>query len=78
EFKFSGFINVVAPKGPGSTGQPDTKTEILTRPELSLDVGSLFGGKKNFIEVGVAYEYWLNKFGNDNALQVGSIAGTPM
>lgn len=78
EFKFSGFFNVVAPKGVGSSGQPETKTEILTRPELSLDVGSLFGGKKNFLEVGVAYEYWLNKFGNDNATVPGALARTPM
>lgn len=78
DFKFSGFFNIVAPKGPGATGLSETKTEILTRPEISLDVGSLFGGKKNFVEVGVAYEYWLNKFGNDNALLVGSIARTPM
>lgn len=78
DLKFGGFFNVVAPKGPGATGLAQTKTEILTRPELSLDVGSLFGGKKNFMEVGIAYEYWLNKFGNDNALLVGSIARTPM
>jgi hypothetical protein len=70
--KFNGFFNVVAPKGYG------TVTEVLTRPEIVLDVGSLTGHRKNFIEVGFAYEYWLNKFGNDHDVLPGSLANTPM
>jgi hypothetical protein len=70
--KYNGFFNVVAPKGFG------TVTEVLTRSELVVDVGSLIGHRKNFIEAGVAYEYWLNKFGNDNSTTVGALARTPM
>lgn len=74
---FGGFFNVVAPKGKDGFNA-ETKTEILTRPELMLDIGELMTGKKNVVEVGLGYEYWLNKFGNDNATTVGSLARTPM
>jgi hypothetical protein len=73
---FNGFFNVVAPKGKDGFGN-ETKTEVLTRPELMLDVGE-FWGKKDLIDVGFAYEYWLNKFGNDHNTVVGSLANTPM
>lgn len=76
-WRFSGFFNVVAPKGKDGFGA-QTKTEVLTRPELMLDVGELAFGRKNFVEVGFAYEYWFNKFGNDNAAINGAIANTPM
>jgi hypothetical protein len=73
---FNGFFNVVAPKGKDGFGN-ETKTEVLTRPELMLDVGE-FWDKKDLIDVGFAYEYWLNKFGNDHNTVVGSLANTPM
>jgi hypothetical protein len=75
-FKFTGFLNVVAPKGEDGFGAK-TKTEVLTRPELLLDVGA-FWGKPNFVEAGVGYEYWLNKFGNDHKHDSGALAHTPM
>lgn len=74
--KFNGFFNVVAPKGKDGFGS-ETKTEILTRPELVLDVGALWG-RANFLEAGFAYEYWLNKFGNDHKADPGALANTPM
>jgi hypothetical protein len=74
--KFNGFFNVVAPKGRDGFGA-QTKTEVLTRPELVVDVSEIFH-RKNFMEVGVAYEYWLNKFGNDHDNVVGALANTPM
>ncbi len=76
-FKFSGFLNVVTPKGKDGFGA-EMKTEVLTRPELTLDVGEFMFAKKNFVEVGFAYEYWLNKFGNDHDTVPGSLAKTPM
>jgi hypothetical protein len=75
--KFNGFFNFVSPKGKDGFGN-DTKFEILTRPELMFDIGQLAGGPKNKFELGVAYEYWLNKFGNDNRTNVGALARTPM
>jgi hypothetical protein len=74
--KFNGFFNVVAPKGKDGFGA-QTKTEVLTRPEIVLDISEVFH-RKNFMEVGFAYEYWLNKFGNDHDAVVGSLANTPM
>lgn len=76
-WKFSGFFTYVAPKGRDGFGR-QTKAEILTRPEIMLDVGELIGKKKNFLEMGLGYEYWLNKFGNDHERVRGSFAKTPM
>jgi hypothetical protein len=50
--------------------------EILTRPELLLDVGN-YWGVKNKLQVGVGYEFWLNKFGDDPKFLDGTIANTP-
>jgi hypothetical protein len=72
---FNGFFNYIAPKGKDGLGN-QTKGEILTRPELMLDVGNYIGKKGKF-EVGVGYEYWLNKFGNDHDALPGALANTP-
>jgi hypothetical protein len=77
-FKFNGFFNIVAPKGDGGIPGNDTKTEILTRPEIVMDVGEFVFHRKNFIELGFAYEYWLNKFGNNHDVVPGALANTPM
>ena len=74
---FGGFFNVVAPKGRDGFNA-ETKTELLTRPELMLDAGELATGRKGVVEIGIGYEYWLNKFGNDSATTVGALARTPM
>jgi hypothetical protein len=74
--KFNGFFNVVAPKGRDGFGN-QTRTEILTRPEIVMDISQFFH-RKNFMDVGFAYEYWLNKFGNDHDTVPGSLANTPM
>ncbi|MFL5261323.1 MAG: hypothetical protein ACJ79R_10790 [Anaeromyxobacteraceae bacterium] len=60
---FEGFGSVNLPKGKDGFGG-DTVTEVLLRPKLMLDVGTLWGSKG--YQVGVGYEYWLNKFGNDH------------
>jgi hypothetical protein len=75
-FEFKGFFNYVAPKGKGAPGEHDRVFEILTRPELLLDVGSYYG-VKNKLQVGVGYEFWLNKFGNDPKFLNGTVANTP-
>lgn len=72
----TGFFNYVAAKGRNGFGN-QTKYEILTRPELLFDAGQPFG-KKGFVELGVGYEYWLNKFGNDAGKDPGALARTPM
>lgn len=63
---FSGFIDVVGPKGTDGFGNK-TKTETLMQLKLMADTGALASGKKNGFLVGVGLEYWHNKFGNDPA-----------
>jgi hypothetical protein len=62
--KFTGFINIIAPKGKGAPDDTPHGWEILAHPKLMVDVGALLGGKPNTFEAGVGYEYWYNKFGN--------------
>lgn len=59
-FAFSGFYGIVAPKGEA------TVTEHYLGAELMADVGAAMGARKGFLEVGVRYDYWVNKFGNDH------------
>jgi nucleoside-specific outer membrane channel protein Tsx len=74
--KFDGFFNLVAPKGKDGFGN-QTATEILTQPRLVLDIGDVIMKKPNFLDAYVGYQYWLNKFGNDSAIQHnGAIAQT--
>ena len=63
-FNFTGFANLIGPKGAGATGDSYHRTEILVHPKLMLDVGSLVGFQPHKLEAGVGYEYWHNKFGN--------------
>ncbi|MEA2858762.1 MAG: hypothetical protein QOC72_801 [Methylobacteriaceae bacterium] len=70
---FSGFANVVLPKGLDGFGN-HTKTEFLTGNRLTLDVGS-FWGKPKLLDAFVGYKYWLNKFGNN--AQFGTPTYTP-
>jgi nucleoside-specific outer membrane channel protein Tsx len=67
--RFSGFTNVVFPKGNDGFGTP-TKTEILTDNRLTLDVGKLAAGKGDLVDMFVGYRYWQNKFGNDHTLDL--------
>jgi hypothetical protein len=62
--RFSGFTNVVFPKGNDGFGNP-TKTELLTDNRLTLDVGKLAAGKADLVDLFGGYRYWINKFGND-------------
>jgi hypothetical protein len=61
---FTGFLNVIGPKGRGATGDSYHRVEILAHPKLMVDVGSLMGLRPQKLEAGVGYEYWHNKFGN--------------
>jgi len=85
---FEGFGSVNFPKGKDGFGNK-TKTEILLQPKLVWAVGSVWGNAKAGYTLGVGYQYWSNKFGNDNGLNLpgtgpfagkqntGSLASTP-
>jgi nucleoside-specific outer membrane channel protein Tsx len=61
--KFQGFVNYVGTKGKDYTGH-DTAKETLMRTSLMVDVGQVLVGRKNVAYVGLGYEYWHNKYGN--------------
>ena len=61
---FTGFGNLIGPKGKGATGDTYHRVEILLHPKLLVDVGALVGYQPHKIEAGIGYEYWHNKFGN--------------
>ncbi len=63
--KFTGFLNVIGPKGKGNVEDVPHGAEVLAHPKLMVDVGALLGGKPNAFDAGVGFEYWYNKFGNE-------------
>jgi hypothetical protein len=62
--QFTGFMNIIGPKGKGYAGDFYHKTEILAHPKILVDVGSLVGYTPGKLMAGVGYEYWFNKFGS--------------
>jgi hypothetical protein len=70
---FEGFALANLPKGKDGFGA-DTKTEVLLHPKVMVDLGTLWGSKG--YQVGAGWEYWLNKFGNDNSAVPGSKQST--
>jgi nucleoside-specific outer membrane channel protein Tsx len=74
---FEGFASVNSPKGRDGFGNK-TAVETLLHPKLMYNIGSVFSEKRN-VQIGVGYEYWKNKFGNDHSLpfQHGDIARAP-
>ena len=81
-FSFEGFMNWIASKGDNEfVGSPNrgTKPETNIDAQIMYDVGALMGAKGKF-KVGLEYQYWKNKFGNDHegAAGDGAFAKTPM
>jgi hypothetical protein len=62
--RYGGFANYIAPKGKDGFNK-QTKAEFLSRSGVYADIGEHMKLKKGTLEVGVGYEYWVNKFGND-------------
>jgi nucleoside-specific outer membrane channel protein Tsx len=60
---FRGFMNVVAPKGKDGFGN-ETAWEVLARPQIQLDLGSMLFNKPHKPDIYLAVELWQNKFGN--------------
>lgn len=66
----AGFNNIVLPKGRGIQDvsafafNPKTGLEFLSRTNLVLDLGKLIYDQPNRVDVFVGFQYWLNKFGN--------------
>jgi hypothetical protein len=77
-FSFEGFANWIASKGKNEFGG-DTAAEINIDAQVMYDLGSLMGAKGR-AKIGLEYQYWKNKFGNDHNGPAGSgaFAKTPM
>ncbi len=58
KFKFRGFTDFKT----GNCSQSNV-TQILSQPQLVLDLGDLVGWQKEHVYIGTEYSYWHNKFG---------------
>jgi nucleoside-specific outer membrane channel protein Tsx len=69
-FSFEGFANFIAAKGKNEFGG-DTAAETNIDAQVMYDVSALAGAKGKF-KLGLEYQYWKNKFGNDSSGPAGS------
>ena len=76
---FEGYANFIASKGKNEFGG-GTKPETNIDMQVMYDASSLLGASKNTAKIGLEYQYWRNKFGNDHtgAAGSGAFAKTPM
>jgi nucleoside-specific outer membrane channel protein Tsx len=78
-FSFEGFANVIAAKGKNESGG-DSATETNIDMQLMYDLSGALGVAPKSLKVGLEYQYWKNKFGNDSdgVAGRGAFAKTPM
>ena len=69
-FSFEGFANFIASKGKNEFGG-NTAAETNIDAQVMYDLSALAGAKGKF-KVGLEYQYWKNKFGNDSSGAAGS------
>jgi len=76
---FEGFALFIDSKGDDEFGNK-TKAETNIDMQVMLDVGSVVGGTPKTFKLGLEYQYWKNKFGNDHSGPAGdgAFAKTPM
>lgn len=76
---FEGYANFIAAKGKDEFGG-DTAAETNIDMQIMYDFSGPVGAKPNTFKVGLEYQYWKNKFGNDSggAAGKGAFAKTPM
>ena len=76
---FEGYANFIASKGNdefGASTAPETNIDM----QLMYDLSPWCGLEKNHLKLGLEYQYWRNKFGNDHEGPAGegAFAQTPM
>jgi len=74
--QFEGFATVTGPKGIDGF-HVQTRTEVLTRMSLLVDVGALAGTPRTFY-LGPGYEYWKNMFGTPSSEASGTRRSAPV
>ena len=78
-FSFEGFALFIASKGKDEFGG-DTKPETNIDMQVMMDLGAAVGSTPKTFKLGLEYQYWKNKFGNDHEGPAGpgAFAKTPM
>lgn len=78
-FSFEGFANIIAAKGKNEAGA-DTAAETNIDMQIMYDLSPALGMAPKSLKLGVEYQYWKNKFGNnsDGPAGKGAFAQTPM
>ena len=78
-FSFEGFALYIGSKGKDEFGG-DTKAETNIDMQVMMDSGAALGGAPKTFKLGLEYQYWKNKFGNDHEGPAGdgAFAKTPM
>jgi nucleoside-specific outer membrane channel protein Tsx len=76
---FEGFANFIASKGKNEFGS-DTAAETNIDMQVMYDLSGLTGAKPKTLRVGLEYQWWKNKFGNNSggAAGKGAFAKTSM
>lgn len=74
---FEGAGGLNTPKGKDAAGR-DTKTAVMLRPVLKVDVSRVVGAKARLLEAGVGFEYWHNMFGKNAERVPGANQMTPI
>ncbi len=76
---FEGFANFIASKGKSESGA-DTAAETNIDMQVMYDLSGLLGAKPKSLKLGLEYQYWKNKFGNNASGPAGkgAFAKTPM
>ena len=75
-FSFEGFANVIAAKGKNESGG-DSAAETNIDMQLMYDLSGPLGMAPKSLKVGLEYQYWKNKFGNDSDGVAGRGAFAP-
>jgi nucleoside-specific outer membrane channel protein Tsx len=74
---FEGFANFIAAKGKNEFGG-DSAPETNIDMQIMYDLSAVIGAAPKSLKVGLEYQYWKNKFGNDSDRVTGALAKTPM
>jgi len=79
KLSYEGYANFIAAKGRDETGAA-TAAETNIDMQLMVDVSEFVGAGKKAFKLGVQYQYWKNKFGNNASGPPGrgAYARTPM
>ncbi len=74
-----GFANFIAAKGKNESGA-DTAAETNIDMQVMYDLSNVVGAKPKSFKLGLEYQYWKNKFGNNASGPAGkgAFAKTPM